>query len=186
MKAYISIGSNIAARVHVPEAVMRLGARLGPCRASTFYWNDPFDRSAQPRFLNGVLEVAAAEDAQALQFEVLRPIEAALGRVRRADKSASRPIDLDLILYGDEVIATPDLTIPDPEIRRRPFLVLPLLELCPALVLPGTGMRLASCRRPEWDGLLEPDEELTQRIRSSLCAPHVTARATAGKERNEP
>ena len=73
----------------------------------------------------------------------LRRIEADLGRVRNADAYAARPIDLDVLICGDEVVEDLGLVLPDPDLRSRSFLAAALLELAPDLVLPDSGERLA-------------------------------------------
>ena len=93
-----------------------------------------------------VWHIQTAVSARALKFGILRGIETDLGHARSADKYAARPIDLDLAVYGDAVIDEPDLHVPDPDIRERPFVAVPLLGLAPNLVMPDTGEPLALCR----------------------------------------
>jgi len=155
---YIAVGSNIDPEENVPAAVRVLALSVDLVAVSTFYWSAPLDRPEQPRFMNGVLRIRTALEPRPLKFELLRPIEARLGRVRGADRDAPRTIDLDIALYGDRVLdddfapcddfapGDEGLRVPDPDIRIRPFIAVPLLELAPGLVLPDTGERLASVR----------------------------------------
>jgi 7,8-dihydro-6-hydroxymethylpterin-pyrophosphokinase len=97
-----------------------------------------------------------------LKFEVLRRIEAALGRRRGPDKYAPRPIDLDLLLYGDSVVEEPDLVLPDPDLRTRPFLAAALQELAPGLIEPVAGFPgepLAEFSRRLKERFIHHDEE---------------------------
>ncbi len=94
---------------------------------------------------------------------MLRPIEAALGRVRGRDKCAARTIDLDVALYGDEVI-----DVPAPDMRERPFLAVPLLELAPDLRLPDTGERLAGLPVARRANELTPTCELSAKLRRMI------------------
>jgi 2-amino-4-hydroxy-6-hydroxymethyldihydropteridine diphosphokinase len=139
---YIGVGSNIDPAENVKEALRLLAERVRIVGISTFFESEPLGRPEQPAFYNGVLEIDTDIPARALKFEVLRSIEAKLGRRRIADKFAARTIDLDVIIYGDLVIDEEDLTIPDPDILERAFLAVPLLELAPDLTLPGSGRLL--------------------------------------------
>ena len=94
--AFIAVGSNIEPSRHVTQALRLLQDRVEVVALSTFYWTSPVDRPGQPRFLNGVWRVHTAIPPKKLKFEVLRGIESRLGRVRTADKSAPRTIDLDI------------------------------------------------------------------------------------------
>jgi 2-amino-4-hydroxy-6-hydroxymethyldihydropteridine diphosphokinase len=141
--AYIGLGSNIEPEQNLARALELLARRVDLLSISTFYRTAPLGRSDQPAFLNGACCVATSLAPRTLKFDVLRGIERALGRVRTADKFAPRTADLDILLYGDTICADDDLRIPDPEIRERPFVAVPLLELAPDAVLPDTGERLA-------------------------------------------
>jgi len=172
--AFIAVGSNIAPERNVEAALELLMQHVRVVASSTFYRTAPLDRSEQASFLNGVWRVATLMTPRALKFDVLRQIEAELGRVRMADKYAPRTIDLDLVLYGDAVVDESDLRLPDPDIRTRPFIAAPLLELAPDLRLPDTGEALAvlPCARVAPD--MEPDEALTARLRERIDL-HVAA-----------
>jgi len=142
MKVFISVGSNIDPEANVPEALKRLSREITILRISAFHRTEPLNRPEQDPFLNGVVEAETSLDPRDLKFSVLRKIEAELGRERSEDRYAARTIDLDILLCGDLVIDEPDLKIPDPEIAERPFLAIPLHELDPDLVLPGTNLSL--------------------------------------------
>ncbi|MHC4941812.1 MAG: 2-amino-4-hydroxy-6-hydroxymethyldihydropteridine diphosphokinase [Planctomycetota bacterium] len=139
---YIGVGSNLDPGQNVKEALRLLKEHVRIVGISTFYESEPLDRPDQPAFYNGVIEIETDLFPRPLKFEVLRSIEAELGRRRTADKSAARTIDLDVIIYGDLVISEDDLKIPDPDIIERAFLSVPLFELAPDLELPGSGTSL--------------------------------------------
>jgi GTP cyclohydrolase I len=162
----IGIGSNIGPSENIPAALALLGRDLRITGVSTFYRTTPTERPEQPAFVNGVCRGETRLAARELKFGVLREVERRLGRVRSADRHAARPIDLDLLVYGDEVIEEADLTVPDPEIRRRAFVARPLLELSPELVLPDTGESLRAVAASLPCGELEPDHGLTRRMKA--------------------
>ena len=160
-RVFISIGSNIDPAENVRSALRLLAAQVRIVALSTVYRTaalgpppagPPEARAApgapaepavrQPDFYNAVIECDTDLPPLQLKLHVLRPIEATLGRRRTADKYAPRTIDLDILLYGDQIFKTAGLTVPDPEFVRRPFLALALCELAPELVLPGDGRRL--------------------------------------------
>jgi 2-amino-4-hydroxy-6-hydroxymethyldihydropteridine diphosphokinase len=92
----------------------------------------------QPHFLNGVVELDTSLAARQL-LERLLAVEQRFGRVRVPGEHGPRTLDLDLLLYGDEVIEDPGLTVPHPRLHERRFVLEPLAELAPGLVVPGRG-----------------------------------------------
>lgn len=176
--AFISVGSNIDAECNTLAAVELLQRDVALLAASTFYRTAPVGRGDQPEFLNGVLLVETALSPWALNADVLRKVEAALGRRRTADKYAPRPLDLDLILYGDRAIDEDGVRIPHPDLYR-PFVGLLIVELAPELVLPGSGRRLASvlgvdlgARDGLYAGIGRPDGPVTKAVRERLGHEH--------------
>jgi 2-amino-4-hydroxy-6-hydroxymethyldihydropteridine diphosphokinase len=139
-RVFVSVGSNIEPEENVQKAVHLLSHRTRIRGISTVYFTEPEGRPEQPPYFNCVVEIETSLPPAELKHTVLRRIEDELGRKRGRDKYAARTIDLDLIVYGDLVLKTEDLTIPDPEIVRRPFLAVPLHELAPELKLPGSGL----------------------------------------------
>jgi 2-amino-4-hydroxy-6-hydroxymethyldihydropteridine diphosphokinase len=140
MKAFIGLGSNLGER----EAMIRLAlddlARLPSTRlvrASSLYDTEPVGEVDQPNFLNAVAQIDTELTARQLLWN-LQLIEKRLGRVR-AQRWGPRTIDLDLLLYGGLVVEEPDLKVPHPELTRRSFVLVPLVELDPLLVHPVTG-----------------------------------------------
>ncbi|MBX7258799.1 MAG: 2-amino-4-hydroxy-6-hydroxymethyldihydropteridine diphosphokinase [Candidatus Hydrogenedentes bacterium] len=142
-EAIVSVGSNIEPELNIPQAMTLLRDFVDLEAVSTFYRTAPLGRPEQPAFLNGVCLLETEGSPRWLKFEVLRHIESELGRERTTDKFAPRSIDLDIALFGEEIVQEPGLRVPDPDIRERPFLALPIYELRPETVLPDTGEALA-------------------------------------------
>jgi 2-amino-4-hydroxy-6-hydroxymethyldihydropteridine diphosphokinase len=141
--AYVGLGSNLGdrhERIEAALAAMRALPDTTVAVQSSLYETEPVGVVDQPWFLNGAARLETALAPERLLWN-LRRIESALGRVRTRAKGP-RTIDLDLLLYGDRVIDTPDLTVPHPELERRAFVLVPLVELDPLLVHPRTGETL--------------------------------------------
>ena len=138
--AYIGIGANLGdARANVADAFERL-QKLAGCTlmaTSSLYRTAPIDSSGDD-YINAVARIATTLDAEAL-LRGLHALEQAHGR-ERPYRNAPRTLDLDLLLYGDEQIASATLTVPHPRITERAFVLVPLLELAPAVVVPGLGL----------------------------------------------
>jgi 2-amino-4-hydroxy-6-hydroxymethyldihydropteridine diphosphokinase len=133
--AYVGLGANLGDR----ERRIRTAADLiGARRLSTVVETEPWGIEDQPWFLNAVAEVETGRSARAL-LELLLDVERQLGRVRTGERWGPRAIDLDLLLYGDETIDEPGLTVPHPFLLRRAFVLEPLAELAPDLEIPGNG-----------------------------------------------
>ncbi|MGX4643308.1 2-amino-4-hydroxy-6-hydroxymethyldihydropteridine diphosphokinase [Massilia sp. SYSU DXS3249] len=143
MIAYVGIGANLGdARANVRDALARLDAQPG-CRllaASSLWRTAPIDSSGDD-YINAVAEVETELDPHAL-LAALQAIELAHGR-ERPYRNAPRTLDLDLLLYGDESIATPDLIVPHPRMHERAFVLAPLLEIAPDTAIPGIGRAAA-------------------------------------------
>lgn len=145
----ITLGSNIAPRQNLPRALalLRADPRVTLHAVSRVYETAPLDaagtpNAGQPPFLNAAAWLWCAEGTcppLVLKFEVLRAVEARLGRVRSADKFAPRPIDLDIALYADRVLTSPRLTLPDPQTLTRAHVALPLADVAPDWPHPLTG-----------------------------------------------
>jgi len=135
--AFVGLGSNLADRAaNIREARERLvhaGVRV--TRASNVYETAPRDMLEQPWFLNQVVEVETTRSARSL-LDLLLSIEKEMGRWR-ATLKGPRLIDLDLLIYGEEVIKEPGLEVPHPRISERRFVLEPLAELAPDLQVPS-------------------------------------------------
>ena len=138
--AFVGIGSNLGDREgHLRKALELLAAEDGIeiVAVSTLRETEPVGPVEQGPFLNGAVEVETEMPPQKL-LERLLDVEQRLGRVRR-ERFGPRTIDLDLLVYGDEVVEEPGLTVPHPRLHERRFALEPLAELAPTLVLPGRG-----------------------------------------------
>jgi 2-amino-4-hydroxy-6-hydroxymethyldihydropteridine diphosphokinase len=166
-RVFVGVGSNVEPEVHIPSALARLGEAVGLVRVSTFYATPALGRPSDPSFVNGVVEVRDGASPKRLK-EALSGIEGAEGRRRSGDRFAPRPIDLDLLLHGDAVSTAPELPLPHPDVTRRRFVALPLLELAPDLVLPGSGLRLAAIAEALPPYPMEPLPTLTRALREVL------------------
>jgi 2-amino-4-hydroxy-6-hydroxymethyldihydropteridine diphosphokinase len=143
VKAYIGLGSNLGER----EAMIRMAlddiARLPDTRlvrGSSLYDTEPVGDVDQPNFLNAVAQIDTELTARQLLWNLML-IEKRLGRVR-TQRWGPRVIDLDLLLFGSLVVDEEDLKVPHPELTRRSFVLVPLVELDPLLVHPVTGETL--------------------------------------------
>jgi 2-amino-4-hydroxy-6-hydroxymethyldihydropteridine diphosphokinase len=139
--AYIGIGANLGDRVRSIRAALALLAaepelEMGP--VSTIRETDPVGVLDQPRFLNAAARLETELPPRTL-LERLLAVEKRLGRVRTGQRYGPRTIDLDLLLYGDHVIDEPGLRVPHPRLAERRFVLEPLAELDPTLVVPGAG-----------------------------------------------
>ncbi len=132
--AYLLLGSNIRPEVHLPQALRLLRQRLTVVAVSRV-WETPPVGAQGPPFYNAAVGLLTDLPPDALKARVLRPIEAQLGRVRTGDKFAPRPIDMDLVVYANEVL--------DPEVWRYAHIAVPLSEILPGLRHPQTGETLA-------------------------------------------
>ncbi len=140
MRVYVGVGSNLGdrwANLALAARALRAAPRIAVVQASRVFDAAPLG-PPQPRYLNAALELEADVPAPAL-LGALQEIERRGGRVRTAVRWAARTLDLDLLLYGDEVIRRPDLVVPHPALAVRRFVLAPLAELCPDRIVPGTG-----------------------------------------------
>ncbi|MCC7352157.1 MAG: 2-amino-4-hydroxy-6-hydroxymethyldihydropteridine diphosphokinase [Anaerolineae bacterium] len=141
-RVLIALGSNINAEENMREAVRRLAARVRLLAVSPVYETPPVGTINQPNFLNAAALIETGLAPADLKAQVLDAIEQELGRVRTADKNAPRTIDLDIALYGDQVLDLDHRHIPDPDILKYPHLALPLADLAPEQRHPETGETL--------------------------------------------
>ena len=140
-RAYVGLGANLGDR----EATIRRAVELladadgiDVLAVSALRETDPVGLEDQPRFLNGAAALETTLRPRVL-LEVLLGIERVLGRVRDGVRFGPRTIDLDLLLYDEETVDEPGLTVPHPRLHERRFALEPLAELAPALAIPGRG-----------------------------------------------
>lgn len=142
---YIALGSNLASPLtQVNAAIAALGT-IPDSRVvavSSFYRTPPLGPQDQPDYLNAavVLETSLAPEAL---LDHTQRIELDQGRVRKAERWGPRTLDLDIMLFGSETIATPRLTVPHYDMKNRGFMLWPLFEIAPELHFPD-GETLAS------------------------------------------
>ena len=140
-RAYVGLGANLGDRERtLRAAVDALGAEEGieVVAVSTLRETDPVGVGDQPRFLNGVAALETTLGAREL-LDRLLAVEQRFGRVRVPGEHGPRTLDLDLLLYGDETIDEPGLAVPHPRLHERRFVLEPLAELAPGLVVSGRG-----------------------------------------------
>jgi 2-amino-4-hydroxy-6-hydroxymethyldihydropteridine diphosphokinase len=136
--AYVSLGSNLGDRAeNLKRGLQGMhDAGLAITRLSQVYETEPVETVAQPQFLNMVAEVKVAADSDPeTMMSTLLQVEQSLGRTRDSQKGP-RTIDLDLLLYGKQIVDTPLLTLPHPRLAGRRFVLAPLAGLCPQLQHP--------------------------------------------------
>ncbi len=139
--AYVGIGSNLdSPQDHVVAAIEELGAlpETGVTGASSLFRSAPFGPVEQGDFVNAVVAMMTRLSAHELLRE-MRTIEDNHGRKRDGERWGPRTLDLDLLVFSDEVINDDVLTVPHPGISERNFVLLPLCELAPHLIVPGLG-----------------------------------------------
>jgi 2-amino-4-hydroxy-6-hydroxymethyldihydropteridine diphosphokinase len=135
--AYLGLGSNLGDRqANLDRALDLLSQRLRLEKVSSIYDSEPVGNVEQPRFLNLVCEVSTHLTPQGL-LALAKGIESKMGRV--GPTGSPRPIDIDILFYGDQVIETPELVIPHPRLIERAFVLVPLVEIAPNLVHPVSG-----------------------------------------------
>ena len=134
--AYVALGSNLGDKeANLRKALGLLEERgVEVVKTSSFICTEPYGVTDQPQFLNGVCEVRTSLVPLALLHTLLE-IEQEMGRVRLRHWG-ERNIDLDLLLYEDVVMDTPELKLPHPDMQNRDFVLLPLAEIAPELVHP--------------------------------------------------
>ena len=136
---YLSLGANLGERQQTIEnAIAALEqAEVRIVARSSFYETEPQDVKDQPWFLNAVVKCETRLFPIQLLVLVLR-IERALGRARRTVRRGPRTIDIDILLYANNIIDTPQLTVPHPRMLDRRFVLEPLVEIAPDLRHPVT------------------------------------------------
>ena len=138
-RAYVGLGSNLGDREEtLQRALELLGEQVRVLAVSSFRETEPWGYADQPPFLNGAAEVETDLGPRGL-LDVLLDVERALGRLRTEERYGPRTVDLDLLLYADEILDEPGLTVPHPRLHERRFALEPLVELAPDLVVPGRG-----------------------------------------------
>ena len=139
--AYIALGSNLDNPAnHVRRACQELSAlpQTRCLQYSRLYQSTPHGPTDQPDYINAVAELETALPPNEL-LSMLQALETAHGRVRTGEHWGPRPLDLDILLYGDQQIDGPDLQVPHPYMAERAFVLYPLAELAADINIPGYG-----------------------------------------------
>ncbi|NIF33137.1 2-amino-4-hydroxy-6-hydroxymethyldihydropteridine diphosphokinase [Enterobacter sp. Cy-643] len=143
--AYIALGSNQASPLEQVSSALDALAAIPESRmvaTSSFYRTPPLGPQDQPDYLNAAVVLDTNLSAEALLDHTQR-IELEHGRVRKAERWGPRTLDLDLMLFGDEVIHTERLTVPHYDMKNRAFMLVPLLEIAPECRFPD-GQSIAA------------------------------------------
>ncbi len=147
--AFVGLGANLGdMRGAIDSAIDQLSRLAGThlVAQSSLYSSAPLGYTDQPDFLNAVAKIET-QLAPSVLLEELLGIEATFGR-QRSFRHAPRPLDLDLLLYGNLVLSSPTLTLPHPRMHERAFVLIPLVELCARIEIPELGRasdHLARC-----------------------------------------
>lgn len=140
--AYIGLGSNLQAPIVQLESAIHALEKsdaVTHLNCSSFYATKPVGPQDQPDYVNAVAAIETTLDPLQL-LDTLQKIELQQGRVREGVKRwGARTLDLDILLYGDEIIDEPRLKVPHVEIQNRAFVLYPLAEIAPGLLLPRLG-----------------------------------------------
>lgn len=141
MRAGVALGSNLGERLanlrNARKEIVAMAGTLPPLCCSAIYETEPVDcEKGAAKFFNAVIEFGYAGQPIELRRE-LAAIERVLGRPAAHERNVSRPIDLDLLYFGEVLIETAELQLPHPRIVEREFVLRPLADIRPDLVLPG-------------------------------------------------
>lgn len=136
--AYLSLGANLGDRREtLDKALDYLSQRTRLVKVSSVYDTEAVGNAEQPRFLNVVCQISTRL-APAELLMLAKGIEIKLGR-QPGKVNAPRPIDVDILFYGNKVVKSPELVIPHPRLTERAFVLVPLAEIVPDLVHPASG-----------------------------------------------
>jgi 2-amino-4-hydroxy-6-hydroxymethyldihydropteridine diphosphokinase len=134
---YLGLGSNMGNREgNLDRALELLSQRMRLGKVSSIYDTEPVGNTNQPRFLNMVCQAFTWLAPEGL-LALAKGIESKMGRYGKSGDP--RPIDIDILLYGEKVVETPELVIPHPRMMERAFVLVPMAEIAPDLVHPVSG-----------------------------------------------
>lgn len=169
IRVYLGLGANLDAPLQQLQQAVTALSQLPQSQlaaVSSFYGSKPMGPQDQPDYVNAVAALDTTLSAETLLNELQR-IELEQGRQRKDDRWGPRTLDLDILLYGEEILATPRLTVPHYGIHQREFVLYPLLELAPQLHIPGLGALADIAKQVPRNGLTI----LTPGLESGLAAP---------------
>jgi 2-amino-4-hydroxy-6-hydroxymethyldihydropteridine diphosphokinase len=161
---YLSLGSNLGDReAQLKDALARLRTAGRVVRVSSFYETEPVEFSKQPWFLNCAVAFETGATPPGLIKTILR-IEQEMGR-RRVQKKGPRVIDIDILLFGDEVVESEELTVPHPAMTERRFVLEPLAEIAAEVRHPVKGKTVRELLR----GL--PEGQAVRKVKEGSTGP---------------
>ncbi|ECJ3938181.1 2-amino-4-hydroxy-6-hydroxymethyldihydropteridine diphosphokinase [Salmonella enterica] len=143
--AYIALGSNLASPLEQVNAALKAIADIPDSRivaVSSFYRTPPLGPQDQPDYLNAAVALDTALAPEELLDHTQR-IERQQGRERKAERWGPRTLDLDIMLFGDSIINSERLTVPHYDMKNRGFMLWPLFEIAPELILPDDSQSLS-------------------------------------------
>lgn len=136
--AYLGLGSNLGDRnQNLAQALELMSKHAVVEQVSSIYETEPVGYQPQPLFLNAVCRISTELKPKQL-LQLAKEIEIKLGRMP-GFPNAPRPIDIDILLYDNEILSSKELTVPHPGLAERAFVLVPLAEIAPDLVHPGSG-----------------------------------------------
>ena len=148
-EGFLGLGSNVGdRRANLQAAVNALPAHgVAVLASSSTYDTEPVGEVLdQPEFLNACIRIETGLEPEAL-LDACKVVEAELGRAAGGVRHGPRPIDVDVLLLGDETHRSPRLSLPHEQVTARRFVLVPLLELAPDLIVPGAGSAAAALER---------------------------------------
>jgi 2-amino-4-hydroxy-6-hydroxymethyldihydropteridine diphosphokinase len=141
VSVYIGLGSNLAnpaEQIKSARNAITQIAEVQELAFSSLYHSAPMGPQDQPDYVNAVMCIATGLPPIDL-LRCMQRIENEHGRVRKAERWGARTLDLDMLVYGDRIVELPDLIVPHPGLAERAFVLYPLSEIAPQLIVPGKG-----------------------------------------------
>jgi 2-amino-4-hydroxy-6-hydroxymethyldihydropteridine diphosphokinase len=161
MQAWLGLGANLQHPVmRLKQALTRLGQAEGieVAKVSSFYRTPPWGVEHQDDYINAVVQIETSLDPLAL-LHGLQSIENGMGRERSGHRWGPRVIDIDLLLFGDEMVHSTELVVPHPRMHLRAFVLLPLSELDENIEIPGRGVVGTLLSQLDCDGIYRLNDD---------------------------
>ena len=167
-RVYVAIGSNIDPENNISKAAIELRRLFPGARFSSWYRNRAVGFEGDD-FVNGVVGFSTDLPLRAV-IEQLHAVEALCGRPRNAPRWAPRAMDLDVLLYDNIVCAEPTLTLPRPDLLKRPYMLGPMAEIAPEVVHPTAGLTIGEL----WQRFDRAAHSMTRVEFAALTSPHYS------------